>query len=54
VLKLVDNLDLFRSAAPKDLNNEGSRQGERSQGLSLDGEPRLPKWKEKRSGATVG
>ena len=40
---LAGNVDLFRSAAPKDLNNEGSRLGERSQGLPLDGEPRLPK-----------
>jgi hypothetical protein len=51
---LAGNVDLFRSAAPKDLNNEGSRLGERSQGLPLDGEPRLPKWKEERSGATLG
>lgn len=43
VLKLVGNLDLFRSAAPKDLNNEGQ-----------PAEPRLPEWKEERSGATSG
>ncbi len=51
---LAGNLDLFRSAAPKDTDDEGSRLGERSQGLSLDGEPRLPKWNEERSGATLG
>ena len=53
-VKLAGNVDLFRSAAPKDTNNEGSRLGEQSQGLPLDGEPRLPKWEEERSGATVG
>jgi len=51
---LAGNVDLFRSAAPKDAHSEGSRLGEQSQGLSLDGEPRLPKWKEERSGATSG
>jgi len=51
---LVDNLDLFWSAAPKDAHSEGCRLGEQSQGLPLDGEPRLPKWKEDRSGATSG
>ena len=54
VLTLAGKVDLFRSAAPKDAHSEGSRLGERSQGLPLDGEPRLPKWKEERSGATSG
>ena len=43
LMLLADNLDLPRGAAPKDINKEGSRLGEQSQGLSLDGEPRLPK-----------
>jgi hypothetical protein len=42
-MMLVGNVDLLRSAAPKDGHNWGSRQGEQSQGLPLDGEPRLPK-----------
>ena len=54
VLTLAGNVDLFRSAAPKDIDKEGSRPGEQSQGLPLDGEPRLPKWKQERSGATPG
>ncbi len=51
---LAGNVDLLRSAAPKNAHSEGSRLGEQSQGLPLDGEPRLPKWKEERSGATPG
>jgi hypothetical protein len=54
LLLLAGNVDLFRSAAPKDLNSQGSRLGEQSQGFPLDGEPRLPKWKQERSGATLG
>jgi hypothetical protein len=53
-MMLAGNLDLFRSAAPKEAHNKGSRLGEQSQGLPLDGEPRLAKWKEQRSGATSG
>ena len=41
--RLDGNVDLFRSAAPKDLYKEDSRLGEQSHGLPLDGEPRLPK-----------
>ena len=51
---LAGNVDLFRSAASEDAHSKGSRLGEQSQGLALDGEPRLPKWKEERSGATPG
>jgi hypothetical protein len=54
VLMLAGNVDLLRSAAPKDAHNQGSRPGEQSQGLPLDGEPRPPKWKEERNGATLG
>src|SRR5580704_15405403 len=42
-----------RSAAPKDGREASSRLGEQSQGLSLDGEPRLLKWRQERSGAPV-
>jgi hypothetical protein len=36
VLMLAGNVDLFRSAAPKDAHSEGSRLGEQSQGLPLE------------------
>jgi hypothetical protein len=52
---LADNLDLSSERRSENRSaNDGSRLGEQSQGLPLDGEPRLPKWKAERSGARQG